>query len=260
MTAQSDAEPTVTASRMQIASGGTDADARTEIAALYASHALEIADALGEQPLCVVTGPRRFGKTTSLLPALAGVLRERGKTARIMNGRDFEGEPFTADALPREQFDALIIDEANVLTSTKRRTKELLQLLHARAAIVVAMITFHAGYELGARYLARTWQDAERAISGRKVHVVCLPQMIVAPHLARELLSTYSPIRDPSARSRVIDYITDRVPLNPHVVLELARARSITEANAIIRQRKSTLFQGALSPDEYTKLEQSLEE
>src|SRR5690348_2326737 len=56
--------------------GGIDVQIR--IARQYARHARHIADALGQAPLCVVKGPRRFGKTTSLLPALATLLERRG--------------------------------------------------------------------------------------------------------------------------------------------------------------------------------------
>jgi hypothetical protein len=235
-------------------------DVRTQIAALYATYSLAIADSLGERPLCVVTGPRRFGKTTSLLPGVADILRARGYSTHAVNGRDYEEEPFTADTLPPGRVDVLIIDEANVLTRSKKKTTEILRLLHENGCAVVSAITYHAGYESGALSLGRIWQAAESSISGQVANIVRLPQMVVTPLLARELLTLYSPVRNEAVRARIVTYIVERVPLNPHVLLDLAGARSITEANEIVRHRKSTRFQGALSPDEYTLLEQSLAE
>ncbi len=120
----------------QVPPADTLADVRTRITALYAIHALEIAGSLGGKPLCVVTGPRRFGKTTSLLPGLASILRGRGNTTHIMNGRDFEQEPLTVRALPGEQVDVLIVDEANVLTRTVKKTENVLRLLHTKATVL----------------------------------------------------------------------------------------------------------------------------
>jgi hypothetical protein len=234
------------------------ADVRTRIAALYARHACEIADALGEKPLCIVTGPRRFGKTTSLLPCLARTLRRRGNTAYIMNGRDYEHEPLSIHSLPVGQFDVLIIDEANVLTQVKTKTENLLRLLHTTGNSIVLMFTFDAGYEPGTIYSTQMWRRAEFSISGQVANVVCLPQMVVSPQLARDLLSLYSPIQDETIRLQVMSYIVERVPLNPHVLLELSGANSIADVNTIVRQRKRTLFQRALSPDEYRELEKTL--
>jgi hypothetical protein len=248
------------ASRLEALQDGGVADVRARIGALYAAHARRIAEALGEMPLCTATGPRRFGKTTSLLPALASILQEQGRSVRILNGRNYEHEPFAVETLPPEPFDVLIIDEANVLTRTRRKTERVLRLLHTRASAVVAMITFDAGYEAGAVYLARIWQECELSVSGQKANIVCLPQMVLNKRDAGELLALYSPIRDENNRSRVLSYILDRVPLNPHVLLELSSARAIAEANEIILQRKMTLFQRAVSPDEYRVLELSLEQ
>ncbi len=234
------------------------ADVRTRIAALYARHAREIADALGDKPLCVVTGPRRFGKTTSLLPSLVGTLRRSGHTAYIMNGRDYEQEPISIQSLPSGQFDVLIIDEANVLTRVKSKTEDLLRLLHTKGNAIVLMFTFDAGYEAGTIYSTRMWRHAEFSISGQVANVVCLPQMALSPKLAQDLLSLYSPIHDEGIRLQIVSYIVERVPLNPHILLELSGARSIVEVNTIIRQRKRTLFQRALSPDEYMELEKTL--
>lgn len=234
------------------------ADVRTRIAALYVKHAGEIADALGDKPLCVVTGPRRFGKTTSLLPSLASTLRRSRHTAYIMNGRDYEQEQISIQSLPSGHFDVLIIDEANVLTQVKTKTETLLRLLHTKGNSIVLMLTFDAGYEPGTLYSIRMWQDAEASISGKVANVVCLPQLVVSPQLAHDLLSLYSPIHDEAIRLQVMSYIIERVPLNPHVLLELSGAHSIAEVNTIIRQRKRTLFQRALSPDEYRELEKTL--
>jgi hypothetical protein len=233
---------------------------RIRIGREYAVHARHIADALGQAPLCVVTGPRRFGKTTSLLPALATLLERRGSTAHILNGRDYEHEPFSVRTLPPESYDALVIDEANVVTRATEATKEVLRLLHTKADAIVSMITFDAGYEPGAMVLARIWQDAEKAISGHAVSLVRLPQMIVNRDAAQDLLTLYSPVTNEAMRARVITYIVQRVPLNPHVLLELSGAHSVAEVNTIVRQRRRTLFQGALSPDEYRDLEQSLQD
>jgi len=165
----------------QVPPADTLADVRTRITALYAIHALEIAGSLGGKPLCVVTGPRRFGKTTSLLPGLASILRGRGNTTHIMNGRDFEQEPLTVRALPGEQVDVLIVDEANVLTRTVKKTEIVLRLLHTKATAVVPVITFDAGYEPGSICSAHIWQDAEYSIGGEIANIICLPQMIVIP-------------------------------------------------------------------------------
>ena len=233
---------------------------RTRITALYAAHALEIADSLGDKPLCVVTGPRRFGKTLTLLPTLAGILQGRGHSVHIVNGRDYEEVPFTVDTLPPGHFDVIIIDEANVLTRSQQRTVELLYILHQKGNAIVSVITFNSGYESGALHDAKILQDAEYSISKQVANIVRLPQMIVTPQVARDLLTLYSPINDGTVRAQVVTYIVARAPLNPHVLLELSAARSISEVNRIVLQRKRTLFQHALTPDEYGKLEQSLQE
>jgi hypothetical protein len=147
-----------------------------------------------------------------------------------------------------------------VLTRTKRKTGELLLCLHTKGDAIVSSITFYAGYESGALPLAKTWQEAEFSISGQIASVVRLPQMIVSVQNARDLLTLYSPLRDEAVRAKVVTYIVERAPLNPHVLLELAGARSIAEVNGIVHRRKRTLFQHALSPDEYSRLERSLEE
>jgi hypothetical protein len=248
----------VTTSRTNAPPDGDPIDARMQIAVLYAAYALQIADALGEKPLCVVTAPRRFGKTTSLLPALATILRERGKSVHVLNGRDYEDRSFALETLPPERFDVLIIDEANVLTRTKRKTRELLLLLHQKGDAIVSVITHYAGYESGAQPMARTWQVAEYSISRQRTNVVRLPQMIVSPQMARDLLTFFSPVKNEAQRAQIVGYVVDRVPLNPHVLLELAGAESVTDLREIVRHRRRTLFQRALSPGEYKKLQQSL--
>jgi len=175
-----------------------------------------------------------------------------------MNGRDYEQEQISIQSLPSGHFDVLIIDEANVLTQVKTKTETLLRLLHTKGNSIVLMLTFDAGYEPGTLYSIRMWQDAEASISGKVANVVCLPQLVVSPQLAHDLLSLYSPIHDEAIRLQVMSYIIERVPLNPHVLLELSGAQSIAEVNTIIRQRKRTLFQRALSPDEYRELEKTL--
>ncbi|MGI8825697.1 MAG: hypothetical protein ACR2JC_08635 [Chloroflexota bacterium] len=177
-----------------------------------------------------------------------------------MNGRDYEGEAFSAGTLPSRQFDVVIIDEANVLTRTEKETADVLRLLHTKGNAIVSAITFHAGYQSAAMFLGTAWLNAECSISGYLGTVVYLPQMVVTPKLAQDLLTIYSPIKNEVVRLKVLTYIIERVPLNPHVLLELSGARSIIEANRIVHQRRGTRFQGALSPDEYRTLEQSLEE
>jgi hypothetical protein len=234
-------------------------DVRRRIAALYAAHARDIADALRGTPLCVVTGPRRFGKTTSLLPALAGILRRQGKTVHIVNGRDYEGESFSLVALPPGRFDVLIIDEANVLTRPARKMRSVVELLHEKGDALVAQITHFAGYERSALFQARLWKEAEISVSGQTANLVRLPQMLLTPQLATALLMLYSPVRNDVARTQIVSYIVERVPLNPYVLFEVAWANSIREVNEIIRAAESTQFQHALSPEEFRALERSLE-
>jgi hypothetical protein len=249
----------VATSRTNRPPDGEPADVKSRIAALYMVHAVQIADALGDKPLCVVTAPRRFGKTTSLLPALATILRERGNSVHVISGRDYEDRPFTIESLPPGSFDVLIIDEANVLTRTKRKTRDLLLLLHQKGDAIVSVITHYAGYESGAQPMARTWQVAEFSISRQRTNVVRLPQMIVSPQMARDLLTYYSPVKNEAQRAQIVGYVVDRVPLNPHVLLELAGAESVTDLGEIVRHRKRTLFQRALTLGEYKKLQHSLE-
>jgi len=92
-----------------------------------------------------------------------------------MNGRDFEQEPLTVRALPGEQVDVLIVDEANVLTRTVKKTEIVLRLLHTKATAVVPVITFDAGYEPGSICSAHIWQDAEYSIGGEIANIICLP-------------------------------------------------------------------------------------
>jgi hypothetical protein len=162
------------------------------------------------------------------------------------------------ESLPRGRYDVLIIDEANVLTRSKKKTKEELLLLHKKSKAIVSVITYQAGYESSALSLAKTWQDAEWSISGQTTNVVRLPQMCVTPQLARDLLVLYSPLRGEALRAPIVDYIVQTVPLNPHVLLELAGARSTAEVDAIVQREQTTRFQGALSPGEYRKLERAL--
>lgn len=240
--------------------GDTAAEVRRRIAAQYAPYAHAIADALGESPLCVVTGPRRFGKTTSLLPLVATLTRDRGKSAAILDGRAYEREAFTAETLPEGRVDVLLVDEANVLTRTRSQTRDCLRLLHRKGTAVVAVITFAMGFEAGAVQLAKVWGDAESSLSGHEAPLMRLPQMRLAPQLARALLMLYSPIETQTARTQVVDFIVERVPLTPYVLREVAAARSIVEIRSIVHQRRLTLFQGALSAEEYRELERSLQE
>lgn len=233
-------------------------EVQAQIAALYRIHALEIAQALGDKPLCIVTGPRRFGKSTTLLPTLVDIFQGGGRSADIINGRNYEVESFGIDTLPSKKFDVLIIDEANVVTRTTEKTEHILRLLHDKGQAVISVITFDAGYEPGGLYLAKIWQAAELSLSGHTANLVRLPQMVLSPQIAREILMLHS-ARTGAVRSRVVSYIVERVPPVPYILFELVGAKTIADVNRIIRERKSTRFEGALSSHQYRELEQSLE-
>lgn len=242
-----------------------------KISALFESDALQVANLLGDSPICIVSGSYGTGKTFLFMPRIVSLLRQRQFDVSTVDCQHYSGYPKDdlvlefKKSLPYTSKGAFVLDEAGAidLYGGFDSTKNVLEMVHAQGYAAIPVIAYNKNTETGKDESITTWQKAEEAISGFTAKTFELPSRQVEPALLKEfyMAGTHEGAKAPSPE--LVDLALKITPKNLRVMYMirtmLALANNMKDFTRQIDDNLSTWgIHGMLSLEEYEKINEEL--
>lgn len=212
-------------------------DVEAELHEFFKPDAAQIVTVLGNNPLCIVTGPYGIGKSTLLIPEIEKLLTQQGRDViKIPGGvtaNSPEELPYFFEEIPNPTKGVAIVDEAGAYRTEEARV----HLLRASKAhgfqTVIPVIAYdidHAEIEEE----TAAWQRAGELVNGvaQKFPTVHMPIKELSVDLARKFLVTRGTFFNTPPEA--IDYILQTVPRTIRVLDQVSGGRSLQTTQAAI--------------------------
>jgi hypothetical protein len=234
--------------------------AEQEINESFDITAQQIVEAFGESSLLVVTGPFGIGKTHSVIPRVADLLKTESNIVEIRDCQEYIA-PWDfgvkiANSLPTTDNGVVILDEAGEMSALGRaykRTRHFVEKTHNRNFRIIGVIAYSCGNVSVRDRQTETWQKAEFEISGQEAAVVHLPPKRLDQDLASRFLLAENQKFSRRFGEEVAEYLAEVTPRNLGLLhsLALLAPQSIDEAaRTIVTQTSDSNWIGTLSDEE----------